>query len=151
MNGKSRSKIQISSILVFLYSLQGLIIGIILETLQMKLKANYNYSEIGIFLLCSYPFALKIFWSPFVDTFYISSIGLRKTWIILTQSIASIILLYFSVNINLIIEEKRIYFLSISSLILMFSIATQDIAVDGWALSLCGKEVNFIFIIRIVL
>lgn len=137
-----KSRFYSSSILIFLYTLQGLVIGILLETLQMNLKSNYNYSEIGIFLLCSYPFSLKVLWSPFVDTFYIQKIGLRKTWIIFTQTISSVILLYFSYFIDQILIEKRIFFLSFIAFILMFCIATQDIAVDGWALSLCGKQVS---------
>jgi hypothetical protein len=106
------NKLKNSSILIFLYSLQGLVIGIILETMQMNLKMKFNYSDIGVFLLCSYPFSLKIFWSFLVDTYYLKKIGMRKTWIISTQIIASLILFYLSLSIENLIEEKRIFTLS---------------------------------------
>lgn len=141
------SRFKTSSLLIFLYSLQGLVIGLLLETLQIQLKHDFSYSEVGIFLLCSYPFALKIFWSPLVDSYYLKKIGRRKSWIISTQSLAVIILLYMSFHIDEILSHKRIYFLSGLSLFLMFLISTQDIAVDGWALTLCGKEVIKVFII----
>jgi PAT family acetyl-CoA transporter-like MFS transporter 1 len=148
------SRLKSSSILIFLYSLQGLIIGLLLDTMQIQLKLNFTYSEVGIFLLCSYPFSLKIIWSPIVDTYSIKKLGLRKTWIILTQSISIFIILFISYHIDEILLNKRIYFLSIISFLLMFCIATQDIAVDGWALTLCGKEVKiyklYYFLIRTV-
>lgn len=139
--GFETSRLNTTFLLIFLYSLQGLIIGILLETLQIQLKHDFSYSEIGIFLLCSYPFSIKILWSPLVDSYYLSKIGRRKTWVILTQTLSVFILLYMSANIEQILVAKRIYFLSILSFILMFLISTQDIAVDGWALSLCGNEV----------
>ena len=135
------SRLKTTSLLVFLYSLQGLIIGLLLETLQIQLKHDFSYSELGVFLLCSYPFSLKILWSPIVDSYYFTKIGRRKTWVMITQTIAVKILFYMSSNIDEILQEKRIYFLSVLCFLLMFIISTQDIAVDGWALTLCGQEV----------
>ena len=136
------SRLKTTFLLIFLYSLQGLIIGILLETLQIQLKHDFSYSEIGIFLLCSYPFSIKILWSPLVDSYYITKIGKRKTWVMLTQTLSVFILLFMSAKIEEILSAKRIYFLSFLSFALMFLISTQDIAVDGWALSLCGNNVN---------
>jgi PAT family acetyl-CoA transporter-like MFS transporter 1 len=139
---KIKSKFYEASLLIFLYFLQGLICGILLDTMQMNLKLNFSYKEIGIFLMCSYPFSLKIFWSPIVDTYYLKSLGLRKTWIIFTQSISALILIYLGYTLDDMLIEKKIYTLSIVCFLLMFCIATQDIAVDGWALSLCGNDVS---------
>lgn len=143
------SKLSKSSLLIFLYFLQGLVIGIVLETMPMNLKKNFHYKEIGFFLMCSYPFSLKILWSFIIDTYYFKKFGLRKTWIILTQSISSLIFFYMSFNIEQIILEKKILFLSVMCFVLIFCIATQDIAVDGWALSLFGNDVidKFYFIL----
>ena len=99
-----KSKRYATELLIFLYSLQGLVIGLLLETLQLRLKTYFNYSEIGIFLLCSYPFSLKILWSPIIDTYYLKSIGLRKTWIILSQLICAAILFLLSMEIDEILE-----------------------------------------------
>jgi len=132
----------VTILLIFLYSMQGFVLGLFLETIQIKLKKDFSYSEIGIFLLCSYPFSLKVFWSPIVDTYYIKSIGLRRTWAIFTQIITSGLLMYLSYNINYQMENKKIYELSFICFLIVFFIATQDIAIDGWATTLCGKDVN---------
>jgi PAT family acetyl-CoA transporter-like MFS transporter 1 len=130
------------SLLVFLYFLQGLVFGLLLETIQLNLKSSFSYSEIGIYLMCSYPFSLKILWSPIVDTYYFNRLGLRKTWIIISQLISSLILIYLSNTIEEMIKEKQIYLLGTICFILVFCISIQDIAVDGWALSLCGNDVH---------
>jgi PAT family acetyl-CoA transporter-like MFS transporter 1 len=144
-NSKSQVKYN-AALLVFLYSLQGLVIGLLLETLQLKLKQGFTYSEIGVYLLCSYPFSLKIFWAAIVDTYYLKMFGLRKTWAFFTQIAGGIILIYLSFNINEIIHNKEIVKLAFVSFLLMFAVATQDIAVDGWALSLFGKDVKKYFL-----
>jgi hypothetical protein len=134
----------VSIFLIFLYSLQGFVIGLFLETLQIRLKREFSFSEVGIFLLCSYPFSLKVLWSPIVDTYYIKSLGLRRTWALFSQIIVSGLLYFLSLNINYLIESKKIYELSFICFIIKFFIATQDIAIDGWATTLCGKDVNYL-------
>ncbi len=128
-------------LLVFLYSLQGLVIGLFLETFQLRLKKDFSYSEIGVFLLCNYPFSLKVFWSPIVDTYYIKSIGLRRTWAISTQILAFGLIMFLSYNINFVLNEKKIYELTFICFLIMLCIATQDIAIDGWAITLFEKDV----------
>ena len=34
----------------------------------MILKSKFSYTEIGSFSLASYPYVLKVLWSPLVDT-----------------------------------------------------------------------------------
>jgi PAT family acetyl-CoA transporter-like MFS transporter 1 len=129
-------------ILTCLYLLQGLVIGLFLISLELKLKLHFSYSDIGIFLLCSYPFSLKILWSPIVDTFYIRSLGVKKSWIIPTQFIAGGLLLYLSYNIDALIHGKEIIKLATIAFVIMFVIATQDIAVDSWTLTLTKDVYN---------
>lgn len=139
----------VSILLIFLYSLQGFVIGLFLETIQLRLKKDFSFAEVGIFLLCSYPFSLKVLWSPIVDTYYIKSLGLRRTWAISSQLIVSGLLYFLSYNINFLIESKKIYELSFICFTIKFFIATQDIAIDGWATTLCGKDViNYLIFIK---
>ena len=142
INNNSRNIYFVSTLLIFLYSLQGFVIGLFLETIQLKLKKDFTYAEIGIFLLCSYPFSFKVFWSPIVDTYYIKSIGLRRTWAISTQLICSSLIFFLSSRIESLLKDKQIYELSFICLLIVFFIATQDIAIDGWATTLCGKDVE---------
>jgi hypothetical protein len=106
----------------------------------MKLKLDFSFSEVGIFLLCSYPFSLKVIWSPIIDTYYIKSLGQRRSWAISSQLVVSGLLFFLSVNINELILSKKIYELTFLCLCIVFFIATQDIAIDGWATTLCGKD-----------
>lgn len=138
---ENNSRLSIASILIFLYCLQGLVIGLFLDTMQVILKAKLSYVEVGTFLLCSYPFSLKIIWSPLVDSYYNKTIGLRKTWIIPTQFFSGVMLYILGTKIDVYLENNNIFEMSILAFSVMFLVATQDIAVDGWGLSLCGKEV----------
>jgi PAT family acetyl-CoA transporter-like MFS transporter 1 len=134
-----------SIVITCLYALQGLVIGFLLISLELKLKSHFSYSDIGIYLMCSYPFSLKLLWSPIVDTFYLKSIGVKKSWIIPTQLIAGSILIYLSFSITELINDREIVKVAILAFSLMFVIATQDIAVDSWTLTLT-KDVSYYII-----
>jgi len=131
------------TVLIILYTLQGMVIGFVLESLTLKLKEDFNYTEVGIYLLCSYPFSLKLFWSPIIDTYYLKLFGHRKTWILITHMLLGFLFLFLYYYIDTFLKEKQIIKLAISTLCLMFTIATQDIAVDGLALTLMGEKVIF--------
>ena len=144
---KHKSIALIVILLSTLYGLQGMIIGIIYETIPLILKSKSSYTEIGIYMLSTYPFSLKIFWSPLVDSYYFKSIGKRKTWIIFSQFSCGLILYYLYHHIDFYLDDhKNIFPLSIISFCLIFSICSQDIAVDGWALTLLGEKVKLFFI-----
>jgi len=130
-------------ILIYHYFLQGTIIGLIESTFPLKLKENnFSFSEIGIYMLCKYPFSLKLLWAPMVDTYYFTWLGLRKTWIIGSQIVCAIVLLVLVSYYESLIKERNIYILSLIAILAIFSIASQDIAVDALALKIIDKQVN---------
>ena len=133
----------IVALLTVLYGIQGMIIGIVYETIPMILKSKVSYTRIGFYMLSTYPFSMKILWSPLVDTYYFKSIGKRRTWIILSQISCGLILYYIYNHIDFYLEytEQNLIPLSILAFMLTFSICSQDIAVDGWALTLLGEKV----------
>jgi PAT family acetyl-CoA transporter-like MFS transporter 1 len=139
-----------SMILTSLYGLQGLVIGLFLASMELKLKQHFSYSEIGVFLMCSYPFSLKLLWSPIVDSIHSSFIGVKKSWIIPMQYIAGFLLIFLSYSINDLIHNREIIKLSILAFIIMFMIATQDIAVDSWGMTI-SKDVLYYIIIESLL
>ena len=128
---------KVKAMLIILYSIQGLIVSFIFQTLITILKKELTYSEIATLQLCSYPFSLKLLWSPLVDNYYIISIGKRKSWIIPAQIIIGVLLFILSYNFKFMIENKQIQLFTVICFILIFFVATQDIALDGWALTLC--------------
>lgn len=100
-----------------------------------------SYTRIGIFTLAGYPYSFKLLWSPIVDTIHIKRIGLRKSWILPLQLISGALMILAGKQVetalytNQDVQTTTIYFF-----VLVLLAATQDIAVDGWALTLLSKE-----------
>ncbi|XP_018647824.1 putative solute carrier family 33 (acetyl-CoA transporter [Schistosoma mansoni] len=111
------------------------------------------YNLQATFSLSSWPFSLKLLWAPIVDSIYINFIGRRKTWLIITQYAIGIELLvlasyiddWFGRDPNKAWSQLGSHHsvdiipLTITFFVLTFLTATQDIAVDGWALTLLSK------------
>ena len=67
-------------------------------SLPFLLKEHLSYSQLAIFSLASYPYSLKLLWSPIVDSLYFPSIGRRKSWIIPMQLTIGSLMLFISLN-----------------------------------------------------
>lgn len=125
-------------ILVGLYLLQGIPVGLAFGSIPFILKSKLSYSQVGVFSLASYPYSLKLFWSPIVDAVYSKTFGRRKSWIIPIQFMSSFVLLWLGAIIAPVMNDAENNLTKITAFffILVFLAATQDIAVDGWALTL---------------
>ncbi|ORX56904.1 MFS general substrate transporter [Hesseltinella vesiculosa] len=131
------------ALLVVLYLLQGIPVGLSFGSIPFLLKAHLSYSQIGIFSLSSWPYSLKLLWSPVVDAVYSPSVGRRKSWIIPIQLLTGVLFYWLGSHIDSIMDQEEhipVYRLTASFLLTVFFCATQDIAVDGWALTLLSKE-----------
>lgn len=117
-------------------------VGLSFGSIPFLLKAQLSYSQIAIFSLSSWPYSLKFLWSPIVDAIYSPNLGRRKSWIVPIQLLTGCLFFWLGRNIDEIMEAEHIpvYYLTISFLVTIFFCATQDIAVDGWALTLLSKE-----------
>lgn len=91
-----------------------------------------------------WPFSLKLLWAPLVDSLFSHRIGRRKTWLIPTQYLIGVFMLLLSSNVTRWLGsegvEPNIGILTVLFFSLNFLAATQDIAVDGWALTMLKKE-----------
>jgi len=47
--------------------------GLTMGSIPFLLQSKASYTEIGIFSLASYPYSLKLLWSPIVDAVYSDS------------------------------------------------------------------------------
>ncbi|THH15834.1 hypothetical protein EW146_g4704 [Bondarzewia mesenterica] len=130
------------ALLSILYLIQGVPIGLALGSVPFLLREHLSYSQLAIFALSSYPYSLKLLWSPIVDSVFITSVGRRKSWIIPMQSIIGSLMLYISFNVDKLMEAPgdHVYMLTFVFTSLVLIAATQDIAVDGWALTLLSQE-----------
>ncbi|BGP43500.1 hypothetical protein JCM10450v2_007668 [Rhodotorula kratochvilovae] len=130
------------ALLVALYLLQGIPVGLAFGSIPFLLRAKLSYSQIGIFTLCTYPYSLKLLWSPVVDSIFSPKLGRRKSWIVPIQTIVGLMFWWLGSNVQQMMEvdEPNVNVLTALFFTLVFFAATQDIAVDGWALTLLSKE-----------
>ncbi|GAB1519239.1 hypothetical protein RhiTH_002305 [Rhizoctonia solani] len=130
------------ALLITLYLIQGIPIGLAFGSIPFLLKSKLSYSQLGVFSLATYPYSLKLFWSPIVDSVFSPTIGRRKSWIVPMQFIIGSLMLWMSSHVQSLIDvpEPDVNQLTTIFTSLVFLAATQDIAVDGWALTLLSKE-----------
>lgn len=129
-------------VLIILYTLQGVPVGLAFGSVPFILKSKVSYAQVGVFSLAAYPYSLKLLWSPVVDAVYSRRIGRRKLWIIPVQLVSGFTLLYLGLMINNLMENPTQNLRQITGcfFLLVFLCATQDIAVDGWALTCLSPE-----------
>lgn len=151
------------ALLIALYFLQGIPVGLAFGTIPFLLKSTVKdttFTQLGFFAMATYPYSLKILWSPIVDSIYNKKTGRRRSWIIPIQFASGVILwiLGLCVSHNLVFagiddayktgvpvvphdpSSLNITTLTACFLLLVFLCATQDIAVDGWALEILSKD-----------
>ena len=78
------------ALLVLLYLLQGIPLGLTFGTLPFLLKPKLSYSQLGVFSLATWPYSLKLLWSPIVDAWFVRRWGRRKSWIVPVQAIVGL-------------------------------------------------------------
>ncbi|KAJ6117456.1 Major facilitator superfamily domain general substrate transporter [Penicillium capsulatum] len=129
-------------LLCVLYFLQGVPMGLATGSVPFLLKPYLSYGQIGVFSLASYPYSLKLFWSPIVDAVWSPRFGRRKSWITPVQVIAGLAMIYMGGRIGGMMEQAGanggagVWNFTYWWFMLVFFCATQDIAVDGWAITL---------------
>lgn len=129
-------------ILVLLYFLQGVPLGLATGSVPFLLKNHMSYSEIGVFSLASYPYSLKLFWSPIVDAVWNPKVGRRKSWILPIQFLSGFGMLWLGSTVDEMMSStgkaggQTVWGFTGWWFFLVLMCATQDIAVDGWALTL---------------
>lgn len=129
-------------LLLFLYTLQGIPMGLS-ASVPLILSANKaGYQAQGIFSLVTWPFSLKLLWAPIVDSYFLPSVGRRKSWLIPVQALCGLSMIFLSSRVSVWLDGEipDLWSLTYAFLLLYFLMATQDIAVDGWALSLLQEH-----------
>ncbi len=130
-------------LLVLLYFLQGIPMGLAFGSVPFLLKPYLSYSQIGVFSLASYPYSLKLLWSPIVDAVWSPVLGRRKSWILPIQMCSGFGMLYLGGRIKDMMvaagksDGSGVWNFTGWWFFLVFLCATQDIAVDGK--SHCGQ------------
>lgn len=133
------------SLLLFLYVLQGIPLGLAGSIPLIMQSKNVSYKDQAYFSFVFWPFSLKLLWAPLVDSVYVKRFGRRKSWLIPTQYLLGLFMLGLSFTVDSLLQTSGPGGPSVISLtavffILAFLAATQDIAVDGWALTMLSRE-----------
>jgi len=133
-------------VLVLLYFLQGIPMGLAGGSVPFLLKQHLSYGQIGVFSLASYPYSLKLLWSPIVDAVWSRRIGRRKSWILPVQMLSGFGMLWLGSNAQSMMAAAGaqggagIWNFTWWWFFLVFTCATQDIAVDG---EHCGFKAKY--------
>ena len=118
----------------------GLPYVLVFITLTAWLRSEgLDLSVIGFFGWITLTYSLKFLWAPFVDRFSIpvlSSIGSRRSWILLMQIIILISLIF----ISLIDPTNNLLIFALVALIIAFAGSIQDIAIDAYRIESAKLE-----------
>lgn len=126
----------------------------------LVLVVRVSYREQALFSLVSLPFSFKLLWAPIVDSTRLPPFGRRKSWLVPVQLLCGLLMLAATPLIPTWMGEAppppaagaatpapspsasppnvpalTAYFFSLYLLM-----ATQDIAVDGWALTMLSPQ-----------
>ncbi|XP_077988924.1 major facilitator superfamily domain-containing protein 3-like [Glandiceps talaboti] len=119
------------TILALLYFVQGLPYGFQARFLPVYLRTNgVSLTNLGLMKLLLVPWLLKVIWAPLVDTW-----GTKRQWLLY-----SILGLALTCLLGAFVTPDILPLLCMVVFLLNFLAATQDIAVDGIAISILGEE-----------
>lgn len=143
--GSKHDRLNIA-VLLFLYVLQGIPLGLSGSIPLILSSRHVSYKEQAMFSFVYWPFSLKLCWAPIVDSFYSNRIGRRKSWLVPTQYLIGVFMIVLSRNVHIILGDNDdssspdVPYLTFVFFMLNFLAATQDIAVDGWALTMLSQK-----------
>ena len=127
--------------MVFLGFSAGLPHPLLFATLTLWLaSAEVSISEITMFGWVGIIYAIKFLWAPMLDQLRLpgltSLIGQRRSWMLLTQVIILIGLIYMS----FLQPESDLIFLAYMSIVVAFASASQDVAIDAYRIEIAESK-----------
>ena len=131
-------------LLLLLYILQGIPLGLAGSLPIILQTKKVGYRQQAMFSLVSWPFSIKLLWAPIVDCIYSRQFGRRKSWLVPSQYLIGLTMIILSYLVSDLLGSDTLApsvgLLTVVFFFLHFLAATQDIAVDGWALTMLSKE-----------
>lgn len=117
-------------VLVALYLVQGMPFGFQATALPIYLRQQgISVTAIGFLGVLSLPWLLKALWAPLVDRYGSERLGRRKSWILPLQAAQALV----CVGAGSVALPGALPWLLGLVFAMNLLAATQDIAVDGWA------------------
>ena len=130
------------AVLLFLYVLQGIPLGLAAAVPLILTNRHVSYKQQAEFSFAYWPFSVKLLWAPIVDSLFIKKFGRRKTWLVPVQYFIGITMFILAQNVDFYLDQDvpDVFSLTCMFFFLNFLAATQDIAVDGWALTMLQRK-----------
>lgn len=104
---KTNNDLKNITFLMFLYFLQGIPLGLTASLPYILSSRNVSYYHQAIFSFASWPFAIKLFWAPIVDSIHIKRIGKRKSWLVPIQYLIGFFMILFANDVHEMIEINK--------------------------------------------
>jgi len=111
----------------------------------MKARGG-TYADQATYSLAQWPYSLKLFWAPVVDALWTrrAFLGPRKCWVVGVQLLAGSVMMGVSTRLGELLGGNGVPInvegLTATFFVLYLLVATQDIAVDAWALTMLRPE-----------
>jgi PAT family beta-lactamase induction signal transducer AmpG len=115
----------------------GLPLGLVWIALPAWLKyRGVDIRTIGLFTLAQAPWTLKFLWAPLMDRYRLPFLGRKRSWMLLFQA------LLFAGLLGLAREADRptVTVVAALAIFVAFCSASQDIAIDGYAVEVLEKS-----------
>jgi PAT family beta-lactamase induction signal transducer AmpG len=116
----------------------GLPLGLFVYSLTVWL-ARQGESElrIGLFYLTQFPWLVKFLWAPLIERFPVPLLGRKRGWVFTCQGVLALLLVLLAA---LATGPLRLGLVSALALVIAFVAATQDIALDAYAVEVLERH-----------
>ena len=134
---KALSSWRTASVVLLSFS-SGLPLGLVLYSIPDWMRdIGVDIRLVGLFTLAQAPWAFKVVWAPLMDRYVPPFWGRRRGWMALTQIALTVFgLLLAGVGR----QPEALWVVGALALAIAFASATQDIAIDAYAVDVLRKE-----------
>lgn len=129
-------------LLLALYLAQGIPFGIYTQALPAILRTyEAPLSLISLSGLLAIPWALKVFWAPWVDRYYWPRLGYRRSWILpMNLGLIGVLVGLAAFDPASLRDPTGVYTLFALLFLVNLFAATQDVATDGLAVRILAPH-----------
>jgi PAT family beta-lactamase induction signal transducer AmpG len=134
-------KAALSSRRIGVVTLQSFASGLPLGLVWISLPAWLTYRgvdirTVGLFSLAQAPWTFKFLWSPLLDRYSPGFLGRRRSWMIVSQAFLAVGLLALALQG----ASPRVALVAAAATFIAFWSATQDIAIDAYAVEVLERS-----------
>jgi PAT family beta-lactamase induction signal transducer AmpG len=122
-------------------TLQSFSSGLPLGLIWIALPAWLTYrgvdiKTVGLFSLAQAPWTFKFLWAPLMDRYRLPILGRKRSWMVVCQ----LFLLAGCVLLALLSADPKVGTVALLAVFIAFWSASQDIAIDGYAVEVLERE-----------